>query len=87
MKKYTHSKGTAYRRGKNLQITRNVKNDSDFWCFDTRNEGDEFEVVIWDHNANDVDNDPDFKWQNFIEWLDTTMEDEDDEDFDLDNEE
>ena len=26
MKKYTHSKGTAYRRGKNLQITRNVKN-------------------------------------------------------------
>lgn len=61
--------------------------NGDFWCFDTRTGEDEFEVVIWDHNANDIDNDPDFKWQNFIEWLDTTMEDEDDEDFDLDNEE
>lgn len=47
--------------------------NGDFWCFDTRSTNEEFPVVIWDHNANCVEKDASYQWENFIDWLDNTM--------------
>jgi len=48
------------------------KNDnSDYYCFDTRYEG--FPVVIWDHNSQDIEKDSNFKWKNFIDWLENSF--------------
>jgi hypothetical protein len=50
--------------------------NGDFWCFDTRHpdENGEFPIVIWNHNDNDIERNPDDQWRNFIDWLDKTME-------------
>lgn len=50
--------------------------NGDFWCFDTRqpDENGEYPVVIWSHNDNDVERNPDYQWRNFIDWLDKTVE-------------
>jgi hypothetical protein len=50
--------------------------NGDFWCFDNRHPGEngEFPVVVWSHNDNDIEADPDYQWRNFIDWLDKTME-------------
>lgn len=51
--------------------------NGDFWCFDNRTQVDgEYPVVIWDHNSNDIEQDPNYHWDNFIDWLDKTMLDE-----------
>lgn len=52
--------------------------NGDFWCFDTRHpdKNGEFPVVIWSHNDNDIEKDPNYRWNNFIDWLDKTMDDE-----------
>ncbi|MDC6367803.1 MULTISPECIES: SMI1/KNR4 family protein [Flavobacteriaceae] len=52
------------------------KDNGDFWCFDSRSDESEFPVVIFDHNSNGIESDPNYKWKNFIEWLDKTMLDE-----------
>lgn len=51
--------------------------NGDFWCFDTRHtdQNGEFPIVIWSHNANDIEREPNYNWTNFIDWLDKTMED------------
>jgi len=50
------------------------QDNGDFWCFDNRTQiEDEFPVVIWDHNSNNIEKDKNFQWKNFIEWLDSTM--------------
>jgi hypothetical protein len=33
--------------------------------------------VIFDHNSNGIETDPNYKWENFIDWIDKTMEDGD----------
>lgn len=48
--------------------------NGDFWCFDNRNSVSEFPVVIFDHNSNGIESNPKYKWNNFIDWLDSTME-------------
>ena len=50
--------------------------NGDFWCFDTRHpdKNGEFPVVIWSHNENGIEKNPDHQWRNFIDWLDKTME-------------
>lgn len=50
--------------------------NGDFWCFDNRSTEPEFPVVIFDHNSNDIESNPNYKWNNFIDWLDKTMEEE-----------
>jgi hypothetical protein len=51
------------------------EDNSDFWCFDNRKEiNGEFPVVIWDHNSKNIEADSNYKWGDFIEWLDSTME-------------
>ncbi len=52
--------------------------NGDFWCFDNRvdSETGEYPVVIWDHNSNDIEQDKDFQWNSFIDWLEKTMEDD-----------
>jgi len=50
--------------------------NGDFWCFDNRVSKSEYPVVIFDHNSNDIETDSNYKWTNFIDWLDKTMEDD-----------
>lgn len=50
--------------------------NGDYWCFDNRNTVLESPVVIFDHNSNGIESAPNFKWKNFINWLDKTMEDD-----------
>ncbi|NER15084.1 hypothetical protein GWK08_16640 [Leptobacterium flavescens] len=50
--------------------------NGDFWCFDNRSPEPEFPVVIFDHNSNDIESDPNYNWTNFIDWIDKTMENE-----------
>lgn len=50
------------------------QDNSDFWCFDNRSSEMEFPVVIFDHNSNRIESDPNYKWKNFIDWIDKTME-------------
>lgn len=50
--------------------------NGDFWCFDNRSSEYEFPVVIFDHNSNGIESDPNYKWKNFIDWIDKTMESE-----------
>jgi len=52
------------------------QDNGDFWCFNNRTTDSEFPVVIFDHNSNGIESDPNYKWDNFIDWLDKTMEDE-----------
>ena len=53
------------------------QDNGDFWCFDSRIQSDEeFPIVIWDHNSNDIEKDENYQWKSFIEWLDSTMEEE-----------
>ena len=52
------------------------QDNGDFWCFDSRDSDSEPPVVIWDHNNNNVETDSDFRWSNFIDWIDRTMNDE-----------
>lgn len=53
------------------------QDNGDFWCFDNRTQtGEEYPIVIWDHNSNGIEKDKNFQWENFIEWLDSTMEEE-----------
>ncbi len=51
-------------------------NNGDFWCFDNRSSELECPVVIFDHNLNDIESNPKYKWMNFIDWIDKTMENE-----------
>tara|TARA_R100000935_G_scaffold57076_4_gene90212 strand:+ start:549 stop:998 length:450 start_codon:yes stop_codon:yes gene_type:complete len=48
--------------------------NGDFYCFDNRSSEKEFPVVIYDHNSNGIETDPNYKWENFIDWIDKTME-------------
>lgn len=48
--------------------------NGDFWCFDNRSPETEFPVVIYDHNSNGIESDPNYNWGNFIDWIDKTME-------------
>lgn len=50
--------------------------NGDYWCFDNRSSEDEFPVVIFDHNSYGIETDPNYNWENFMDWLDKTMEDE-----------
>lgn len=50
--------------------------NGDFWCFDNRSSEKEFPIVVFDHNSNGIESDPNYNWENFIHWLDKTMEDE-----------
>jgi hypothetical protein len=52
--------------------------NGDFWCFDTRHpDGNgEFPIIILNHNDSEIERNPDYKWRNFIDWLDKTMEEE-----------
>lgn len=52
------------------------EDNGDFWCFDNRVSNSEFPVVIFSHNSNGIESDPNFRWKNFIDWLDKTMEEE-----------
>jgi len=53
------------------------RENGDFWCFDNRVEtGSEYPVVIWDKMSGAIEEDKDFQWKNFIDWLDKTMEDD-----------
>ena len=51
------------------------QDNGDFWCFDNRSAESEFPVVIFDHQSNVIESDPNFKWKNFIDWIDKTMDD------------
>lgn len=48
--------------------------NGDYWCFDNRNSNIEFPVVIFDHNSFDIEKNPEYKWINFIDWIDKTMD-------------
>lgn len=48
--------------------------NGDYWCFDHRVELDEYPIVIFDHNAFDIEQNKNYQWSSFIEWLDHTME-------------
>lgn len=51
--------------------------NGDFWCFDNRKQtNSEYSVVIWDHNSNEIEKDKNYQWENFIDWLESTMEEE-----------
>lgn len=52
--------------------------NGDFWCFDTRHpdENGESPVVVWSHNDNDIEKDPEYRWSNFVDWLNKTLEEE-----------
>lgn len=50
--------------------------NGDFWCFDNRSLNVEFPVVIFDHNACDIESDRAYQWGNFIDWLEKTMEED-----------
>lgn len=50
------------------------QDNGDFWCFDNRVDDNELPVVIFDHNSNKIESDSNYKWKNFIDWLDKTME-------------
>lgn len=52
------------------------QDNGDFWCFDNRSSDDEYPVVIFDHNSNTIESDLNYKWKNFIDWLDKTMNEE-----------
>ena len=49
------------------------QDNGDFYCFDNRSSESDFPVVIFDHNSNGIESDPNFKWKNFIDWIDKTM--------------
>lgn len=49
--------------------------NGDYWCFDNRGNKKEFPVVIYDHNSNSIESNPEYKWDNFIDWIDKTMDD------------
>lgn len=48
--------------------------NGDYWCFDNRINTEEYPVVIFDHNSFDIEQNKNYQWSNFIEWLDHTME-------------
>jgi len=50
--------------------------NGDFWCFDNQSSESEFPVVIFDHNSNDIESNQNYHWNNFIDWIDKTMENE-----------
>lgn len=52
--------------------------NGDYWCFDTRTPQADGEtpVVIWSHNDLAIEKDSQYRWLNFVEWLDRTMEEE-----------
>ncbi len=50
--------------------------NGDYWCFDNRSSESEFPVVIFDHNSNGLESDPNYNWKNFMDWVDKTMENE-----------
>ena len=52
------------------------QDNGDFLCFDNRSPEPEFPIVIFDHNSYEIVTDPGHTWNNFIDWLDKTMEDE-----------
>lgn len=39
-------------------------------------ENNEFPVVIWNHIENEIEKDTNYNWENFIDWMDKTMNDE-----------
>ncbi|MCT4622136.1 MAG: SMI1/KNR4 family protein [Schleiferiaceae bacterium] len=49
------------------------QDNGDFWCFDTTSLAPEFSVVIFDHNSMAIEKDANYRWKNFIDWLDKTM--------------
>lgn len=59
-----------------IYLTPFKQDNGDFWCFDNRGSEQEFPVVIFNHNSNDIESNPDYKWNNFIDWLNKTMEEE-----------
>lgn len=52
------------------------QDNGDFWCFDNRSKEPEPPIVVWDHNSNQIEQDPSYRWNNFLDWLDKTMDDE-----------
>lgn len=49
--------------------------NGDYYCFDTSSQSEgEFPVVIFDHNANDIERDANYQWSNFTEWLYSTLQ-------------
>ncbi|HWZ04606.1 MAG TPA: SMI1/KNR4 family protein [Mucilaginibacter sp.] len=52
--------------------------NGDFWCFDNRFSmtNNEFPVVIFDHNSNDIEKEPRYNWKNFMDWLADTFEED-----------
>jgi hypothetical protein len=54
--------------------------DGDYYCFNLRSNGPEYEVVYWSHNGT-----TDEKWNNFLDWVERcwigeSSDDDDDED-------
>ncbi len=43
--------------------------NGDYFCITK-----EGKVVIWDHNSNGIEQDKNYQWESFIEWLDSTFE-------------
>ncbi|SHO59514.1 SMI1/KNR4 family protein [Algoriphagus zhangzhouensis] len=52
------------------------QDNGDFWCFDNRSSYPEVPIVIFNHNTNEIESGSNNNWENFIDWLDKTMEDE-----------
>lgn len=52
------------------------QDNGDFWCFNNQSAKLESPIVIFDHNSNQIESDSNYKWKNFIDWLDKTMEEE-----------
>jgi hypothetical protein len=50
------------------------QDNGDFWCFDNRSDKAEYPVVIWDHNSGKIEQEPEYQWANFLDWLSKTLE-------------
>ncbi|MDB4923897.1 SMI1/KNR4 family protein [Mucilaginibacter sp.] len=51
--------------------------NGDYWCFDNRSTiNNEFPVVIFDHNSNNIEKESIYNWENFLDWLAGSFKDE-----------
>ncbi len=45
--------------------------NGDYFCITK-----EGKIVIWNHNSNGIEQDKNYQWESFVEWLDSTFEEE-----------